>query len=101
MAEKDNNSLAFLEQLEEIIEDRKNQPDEKSYTTHLFNKGIDKILQKVGEEAVEYILEGKNDDKERMKSEGADLIYHFLVSLHARNLSLKDIVLVLKDRHKK
>ena len=89
----------FLFRLEKIIADRKENRTENSYTSSLFNGGLDKILQKVGEESVEYILEAKNNNRERMASEGADLIFHFLVSLQAREMSLTDIIIELQSRH--
>lgn len=90
-----------LEKLEEVIADRKNNPGEKSYTSSLFAKGINKIAQKVGEEAVELIIESKDDDKEKFLGEAADLMFHYLVLLQAKGYQLKDIISVLSDRHKK
>jgi phosphoribosyl-AMP cyclohydrolase / phosphoribosyl-ATP pyrophosphohydrolase len=93
-------SFGFLSELERVISDRKENPDDKSYTSSLFKKGINKIAQKVGEEAVELVIESKDDDKELFLNEGADLIYHFLVLLRAKNFTLEDIVDVLRKRHK-
>jgi phosphoribosyl-ATP pyrophosphohydrolase/phosphoribosyl-AMP cyclohydrolase len=94
------NSSFSIEKLEAIIADRKNNPSGKSYTTSLFEKGINKIAQKVGEEAVELVIESKDDDKEKFLGEAADLLYHYLVLLHAKNYRLADVVQVLGQRHK-
>jgi phosphoribosyl-AMP cyclohydrolase / phosphoribosyl-ATP pyrophosphohydrolase len=97
-AEK-NISNNFLFALEQIISDRKNNPAENSYTTSLFKKGINAIAQKVGEEAVELIIEAKDEDDDKFKNEAADLLFHLLVLLNAKSTSLPDIVEVLKGRH--
>jgi phosphoribosyl-ATP pyrophosphohydrolase/phosphoribosyl-AMP cyclohydrolase len=89
----------FLYQLESIIEERKNHPSEGSYTSSLFAKGINKIAQKVGEEAVELVIEAKDDNEELLKNEAADLMYHFLILLRAKGLNFSDIEDVLKERH--
>jgi phosphoribosyl-ATP pyrophosphohydrolase/phosphoribosyl-AMP cyclohydrolase len=94
------NSSFSLEKLEEIIADRKNNPSGSSYTSSLFSKGINKIAQKVGEEAVELVIESKDENKEKFLSEAADLLYHYLVLLQAKNYKLEDVVNVLSDRHK-
>ncbi|RME90132.1 MAG: phosphoribosyl-ATP diphosphatase [Candidatus Hydrogenedentota bacterium] len=94
-------NIKFLAQLELIIIDRLKNDPEGSYTASLAKKGIDKVLQKVGEEAVEYIIDAKNKNKERTLSEAADLLYHFLVSLQVQGLSLEDVVSVLEKRHLK
>ena len=99
-AEK-NISNNFLFALEQIISDRKNNPAENSYTTSLFKKGINAIAQKVGEEAVELIIEAKDEDDDKFKNEAADLLFHLLVLLNAKSTSLQDIVEVLKGRHVK
>ncbi len=99
-AEK-NISNNFLFALEQIISDRKNNPAENSYTTSLFKKGINAIAQKVGEEAVELIIEAKDEDDDKFKNEVADLLFHLLVLLNAKSTSLQDIVEVLKGRHVK
>ncbi|MGG9972669.1 bifunctional phosphoribosyl-AMP cyclohydrolase/phosphoribosyl-ATP diphosphatase HisIE [Ferruginibacter sp. SUN002] len=96
-----NTSNDFLFQLEKIIEDRKNNPSDASYTTSLFNKGINKIAQKVGEEAVEIVIEAKDDNKELFLGEAADLMFHYLILLQAKGFQLKDVIDVLKSRHKK
>lgn len=96
----ETNSSFSLEKLENIISDRKNNPSVSSYTASLFAKGINKIAQKVGEEAVELVIESKDDNKEKFLSEAADLLYHYLVLLKAKNYSLDDVVKVLAQRHK-
>ena len=99
-AEK-NVSNDFLIELEKIIKDRKNNPNENSYTSSLFQKGINSIAQKVGEEAVELIIETKDDDAVKFKNEAADLLFHYLVLLRAKEFQLKDVVNVLRKRHSK
>jgi phosphoribosyl-AMP cyclohydrolase / phosphoribosyl-ATP pyrophosphohydrolase len=90
----------FVHQLQRIIEDRKANPSEKSYTTSLFEKGINKIAQKVGEEAVEVVIEAKDDNDELLLNESADLLFHYLVLLTAKGKSLEDVEAVLKARHR-
>lgn len=94
-----NTNDHFLQQLEEIISDRKNNPSAQSYTSSLFEKGINKIAQKVGEEAVELVIEAKDNNDELFKNEAADLLFHYLVLLQAKGLTLDDILEVLKYRH--
>ena len=96
----ETNSSFSLEKLENIIADRKNNPSASSYTSSLFTKGINKIAQKVGEEAVELVIESKDDNKEKFLSEAADLLYHYLVLLKAKNYALDDVIKVLAQRHK-
>ena len=96
----ESNSSFSLEKLEGIIADRKNNPSASSYTSSLFAKGINKIAQKVGEEAVELVIESKDDSKEKFLSEAADLLYHYLVLLKAKNYKLEDVLNVLGQRHK-
>jgi phosphoribosyl-ATP pyrophosphohydrolase/phosphoribosyl-AMP cyclohydrolase len=96
-----NNSNDFLFELEKIISDRKNNPSEKSYTSELFSKGINKIAQKVGEEATELIIESKDDNKELFINEAADLLFHYLILLRAKNFELQNVISVLKKRHTK
>lgn len=96
---KSNND--FLYQLEDIISDRKNNPTEKSYTAFLFQKGVNKIAQKVGEEATEVVIEAIDNNRERLKEETADLLYHLLVLLAEKNISLDEISEVLWNRHSK
>jgi phosphoribosyl-ATP pyrophosphohydrolase/phosphoribosyl-AMP cyclohydrolase len=92
--------IAFLSHLENVITQRKNNPTEKSYTASLFAKGINKIAQKVGEEAVEIVIESKDDNKELFLGEAADLLFHYMILLQAKDFTLKDVVEVLKQRHK-
>ena len=96
-----NKSDNFLLALEQIIVDRKNNPSEKSYTSSLFEKGINKIAQKVGEEVVELVIEAKDDNAALFLSEAADLLFHYMILLQAKGFSLNDIIAVLKERHKK
>lgn len=96
-----SNNVFTLQELERVIIDRKNNPTEKSYTASLFAKGINKIAQKVGEEAVEIIIESKDDDKDLFLGEAADLLFHYLVLLQAKGFSLADVTKVLEQRHKK
>jgi phosphoribosyl-AMP cyclohydrolase / phosphoribosyl-ATP pyrophosphohydrolase len=99
---EDNDSkTAFVDHLRKIIKDRKNNPSEKSYTTSLFNKGINKIAQKVGEEAVEIVIEAKDDNKDLFLGEAADLLFHYLILLEAKEISLDEVMEVLIQRHKK
>ena len=89
----------FLYELQGVIQNRKNQPDEKSYTTSLFKKGTKKIAQKVGEEATEVILEAMDGQKELLIEESSDLLYHFLVLLADQGLKLEDVEAKLMERH--
>ena len=98
---EENISGNFLSGLEEIISDRKSNPTDKSYTSSLFKKGVNAVAQKVGEEAVELIIEAKDNDAEKFKNEAADLLFHYLVLLKAKDFSLNDVIAVLKDRHSK
>ena len=97
----ETNQSFSVNSLETIIKDRKNNPDESSYTSSLFAKGINKIAQKVGEEAVELVIESKDEDKTKFLNEAADLMYHYLVLLQAKNYSLADVEQILSQRHKK
>jgi phosphoribosyl-AMP cyclohydrolase / phosphoribosyl-ATP pyrophosphohydrolase len=95
------NNLAFsLLKLEEIITERKNKPVSSSYTSSLFSNGINKIAQKVGEEAVELIIESKDNDEEKFLGEAADLLFHYLILLSAKNYKLQDVTEVLAKRHR-
>ena len=89
----------MLHQLFKIIEDRKANPTEKSYTARLFAEGEDRILQKVGEEAVEVILAAKGQGRQRIIEETADLFYHTLVMLSAKGITIDDIEAELRQRH--
>jgi len=95
----EKNSDLGLNFLENIIADRKLNPIEGSYTNSLFDAGINKIAQKVGEEAVELVIESKDSNRELFLGESADLIYHFLVLLAAKNVKLSEVLEVLTKRH--
>ena len=95
------NSGWSIAELQNIIADRKANPKEGSYTTTLFNAGMNKVAQKVGEEAVELVIEAKDDNKELFLNEAADLMYHYLVLLQAKGYSLQDVEKVLRARHGK
>jgi phosphoribosyl-AMP cyclohydrolase / phosphoribosyl-ATP pyrophosphohydrolase len=97
----ESNDQFDLITLQRIIEGRKNNPVTGSYTTGLFDSGINKVAQKVGEEAVELIIESKDDNRQLFLNESADLMFHFLVLLTAKGYSLDEVVAVLKARHKK
>lgn len=92
--------LQFLSHLENIITNRRQSPSEKSYTSSLFEKGINKIAQKVGEEAVEIVIEAKDNNDELFLGEAADLLFHYMVLLQAKGFTLKDVTEVLAKRHK-
>jgi phosphoribosyl-ATP pyrophosphohydrolase/phosphoribosyl-AMP cyclohydrolase len=96
--EKNEASLNFLNELEAIISDRKNNPTEKSYVARLFEKGINKIAQKVGEEAVEVVIEAKDNNDELFLNESADLLFHYLILLKEKGFELKDVVKILEGR---
>lgn len=98
--EENEDPLAFLRVLTKTIGARKDQPTESSYTASLFKKGINKIAQKVGEEAVELVIEAKDHNKELFMGEAADLLFHYLVLLEAKGYSLSEVVQLLKSRHK-
>jgi len=89
----------FIDYLEDVIDNRYNDRSEKSYTSSLFDKGTNKIAQKVGEEAVELVIESKDENDELFLGEAADLLFHYLVLLRDRNMSLSDVIKVLKKRH--
>lgn len=91
----------LLAQLYELIEERERERPEGSYTTYLFEQGLDKILKKVGEESAETIIAAKNDDRKLFAGEVADLIYHLLVLLVARGVSLEDVRAELAQRRKR
>ncbi|UBB90638.1 bifunctional phosphoribosyl-AMP cyclohydrolase/phosphoribosyl-ATP diphosphatase HisIE [Candidatus Kaistella beijingensis] len=96
--EKENKG--FLYQLEEKISQRIDESDENSYTNQLYKRGINKVAQKVGEEAVELVLEAKDNNEDLFKNEAADLLYHFLILLKTKNFKLQDIEEVLISRMK-
>jgi phosphoribosyl-ATP pyrophosphohydrolase/phosphoribosyl-AMP cyclohydrolase len=92
-------NIDFLIRLQDIIDDRKSKMPEKSYTTKLFSKGINKIAQKVGEEAVELIIEAKEQNDDLFLNEAADLVYHLMVLLSAKSHRIEDVVKILFERH--
>lgn len=96
----ESNKVDFLTRLQEIIRDRKNNPSSKSYTASLFKEGINKIAQKVGEEATEVIIEAKDNNRDLFLNESADLLFHYLILLEAKNVTLQDVIAVLEARHK-
>ncbi|MEM6726764.1 MAG: bifunctional phosphoribosyl-AMP cyclohydrolase/phosphoribosyl-ATP diphosphatase HisIE [Bacteroidota bacterium] len=96
-----NQGIGFLAHLEALIQDRKANPQEGSYTNRLFEKGINKIAQKVGEEAVELVIEAKDDNDDLFKGEAADLMYHLLVLLTEKDIPMVEIVKLLQERHQK
>ena len=97
----ESNSGDFLRQMERVIQSRKGADPKTSYTAELYSKGINKIAQKVGEEAVELVIEAKDDDREKFLGEAADLLFHYTVLLSAKGFEIKDVEEVLKARHKK
>ena len=94
----DETSKGFLYQLEDTINQRIDDNDEKSYTNQLYRRGINKVAQKVGEEAVELVIEAKDNDADLFKNEAADLMYHYLILLKAKGFKMVDIEEVLKER---
>lgn len=94
------NKFTDLGFLESTIQERVKHPKEGSYTNELLKKGINKVAQKVGEEAVELVIEAKDDNEELFLNESADLMYHYLVLLAAKGYELNDVIEVLKKRHK-
>ncbi|MBP6001941.1 MAG: bifunctional phosphoribosyl-AMP cyclohydrolase/phosphoribosyl-ATP diphosphatase HisIE [Pyrinomonadaceae bacterium] len=98
--ESDPNPLDALRELEKTIDDRRHRMSEDSYVASLFKDGINKIAQKVGEEAVELIIEAKDNDLERFTSEAADLLFHYLVLLRAKDVSISDVVTTLRSRRR-
>lgn len=99
--EHEGKDISFLLKLEKTLEKRKKKMPEGSYTTKLFRKGINKIAQKVGEEATELIIEAKDDNDELFLNEAADLMYHFQVLLTYKGFSMQDVAKVLEERHGK
>jgi phosphoribosyl-ATP pyrophosphohydrolase/phosphoribosyl-AMP cyclohydrolase len=95
---EENNEWS-LSSLEAVIRERKNSPKEGSYTNSLLNSGINKVAQKVGEEAIELVIEAKDDNKNLFLNEAADLMYHYLVLLAAKGYTLSDVNKILKERH--
>jgi phosphoribosyl-ATP pyrophosphohydrolase/phosphoribosyl-AMP cyclohydrolase len=97
--EENDRNADFIYSLEKIILDRKKSPPEGSYTAKLFSNGLNKISQKVGEEATEVVIAALNKNNEELKEEAADLLYHLLVLLQAKGISLSEINTVLANRH--
>jgi len=95
---KEETNKGFIYKLENTINDRIDNNDQQSYTNKLYKMGINKVAQKVGEEAVELIIEAKDNNDELFKNEAADLMYHYLVLLKAKNITLDEIEQVLSDR---
>ena len=96
-----NHAEDFLFYLEDIINLRRKAPPERSYVSALFAGGINKIAQKVGEEAVELVIESKDNNKDLFLGEAADLLFHFLVLLNAKGYNLQHVINVLQQRHSK
>ena len=99
--ETNEDPTKFIKYLESVISLRKKSAPDESYTADLFQKGINKIVQKVGEEAVELVIEAKDDDQALFIGEAADLFYHYLVLLEAKEIPFKMIIDELKERHSK
>jgi phosphoribosyl-ATP pyrophosphohydrolase/phosphoribosyl-AMP cyclohydrolase len=97
---QDPEGIGFIAELQELILERKKEMPEGSYTTSLFNEGINKIAQKVGEEAVELLIEAKDENDSLFLNEAADLLYHLLVLLAAKGKAVQDVVSVLEQRHR-
>lgn len=95
----DKQPKGFLYELEDVIEKRITENPEGSYTSKLFSRGVNKVAQKVGEEAVELVIEAKDDNIDLFKNEAADLLYHFLILLKTKKLKLEDIEAILVERH--
>lgn len=95
------NSMSFLSELTSIIQSRKDGDPKNSYTASLFDEGLSRMCQKVGEEGVEVALAGMKQEKEELSNEAADLIFHLMVLLESQGLSIDDIFCILKDRHQK
>jgi len=95
----EESAKGFIYELENIINERINNDSQESYTNKLFKKGINKVAQKVGEEAVELVIEAKDDNIDLFKNEAADLLYHFLILLKIKDIDLQSIEEVLQNRH--
>ena len=98
--EKNQEDVMFLKILQDFIEQRRQEMPEGSYTTSLFNKGVNRMAQKVGEEAVETVIEATNGTEEGFIYEASDLVYHLIVLLTSKGLRLEDLARELKKRHK-
>jgi phosphoribosyl-ATP pyrophosphohydrolase/phosphoribosyl-AMP cyclohydrolase len=99
-AEQNQADLSFLSHLQDIIHSRRTADVDDSYTASLFRKGINKVAQKVGEEAVEVVIEAKDDNQDLFLNESADLLFHLMVLLEAKDTSLQEVVEVLAERHR-
>ena len=97
--EKNEEDVLFLKELQDFIDKRHEEMPEKSYTTSLFKSGVNKMAQKVGEEAVETVIEACNGTDERLIYEGADLLYHLIVLLTSKGYRIEDLARELKERH--
>jgi phosphoribosyl-ATP pyrophosphohydrolase/phosphoribosyl-AMP cyclohydrolase len=97
---RESNEGDFLQTLGNVIRQRHDNRSGGSYTSSLFNKGINAVAQKVGEEAIELVIEAKDNDESRFLNEAADLLFHYLVLLQAKGYSLENVTAVLKNRHK-
>ncbi|MEO5564635.1 MAG: bifunctional phosphoribosyl-AMP cyclohydrolase/phosphoribosyl-ATP diphosphatase HisIE [Chitinophagaceae bacterium] len=98
---EENRERDFLPVLQEVIKQRQQQESGNSYVSSLFKKGMNAIAQKVGEEAVELVIEAKDNDNERFLNEAADLLFHYMILLQAKGFSLDDVTNTLQQRHKK
>ena len=98
--EENKNDLQFLGYLTDVIKERRQLSTDESYVARLFSKGINKVAQKVGEEAVEVVIEAKDNDDKLFLDESADLLFHYMMLLEAKGFSLSDVVSILKERHK-
>ena len=99
--ENNVNNIQFLSYLTQVIKERKQLPTDESYVARLFSKGINKVAQKVGEEAVEVVIEAKDNDEKLFLNESADLLFHLMMLLEAKGYTLNEVVSVLKERHDK
>lgn len=98
--EKNDENFGFISELEKIISDRKNNPEnENSYVASLFRSGVNKVAQKVGEEAVEVVIEAKDDNDDLFLNESADLLFHYLILLQQKGFTLEDVVKILRKRN--
>ena len=97
---ENKNDLPFLAHLTEVIKERRQKSPEESYVANLFSKGINKVAQKVGEEAVEVVIEAKDNDDNLFLNESADLLFHYMMLLEAKGFTLNDVIHILKQRHK-
>ncbi|WP_305982944.1 bifunctional phosphoribosyl-AMP cyclohydrolase/phosphoribosyl-ATP diphosphatase HisIE [Roseivirga thermotolerans] len=99
--ENNVNNIQFLSYLTQVIKERKQLPTDESYVARLFSKGINKVAQKVGEEAVEVVIEAKDNDEKLFLNESADLLFHLMMLLEIKGYTLNEVVSILKERHDK